>query len=283
MAEGLSPLPTKIHISCLAVLGFALLLATSAAAAPGRHKGELYFHWGYNWSVYSESDIHFEGPGYKFTLNEVTAHDRQSAFKASTYLNPAKMTVPQYDARIGYFFGERTSVSFGVSHLKYVVTQLQGTTISGFIDESASSQYAGDYDNDLIRLDYDFLMYEHTDGLNYGNLEIETMVPIWEKDSLTQGLYATVGVGAGIVTPKTDVTLLGGERSDRFHLAGYGLNTKVGLKYEFLKRFFLQYFISVGWMNLTDIPTRGGGLDSAEQSLFYLEHAMVGGMTVYTF
>ncbi len=109
------------------------------------------------------------------------------------------------------------------------------------------------------------------------------MVPIWEKDSLTQGLYATVAAGAGIVTPKTDVTLLGGERSDRFHLAGYGLNTKMGLKYEFLKRFFLQYFISVGWMNLTDIPTRSGGLDTAEQSLFFLEHAMVGGMTVYTF
>ena len=273
----------KNRTCSLAALVCLLMATSSASAAPGRHKGELYFHWGYNWSVYSESDIHFQGPGYDFTLNAVTAHDRQSAFKAGTYLNPTKMTVPQYDARIGYYIGERTSVSIGVVHLKYVVTQMQGTTITGFIDESASSEYAGDYDNDLIQLDYDFLMFEHTDGLNYSNLEIETMVPVWEKSSRTQGLYATMGVGAGIVTPKTDVTLLGGERSDRFNLAGYGLNTKVGLKYEFLTRFFLHYFISVGWMNLTDIPTRGGGLDTAEHSLFYLEHAMVGGMTVYTF
>ncbi len=268
---------------CLMLLTALCLLIAEAGAAPGRHKGEFFFYWGYNWSAYSESDMHFQGPGYDFTLSEVTAHDRPSAFKPRVYLNPAKMTVPQYDARIGYYIGERTNISFGVAHLKYVVTQLQGTTITGHIDESVSTEYAGDYDNDLMRLGYDFLMFEHTDGLNYSNLEIETMTPLWEKGSGSQGLYGTMAIGAGIVTPKTDVTLLGGERSDRFHLAGFGLNTKIGLKYEFLRRYFLQYFVSVGWMNLDGIPTRAGGQDTADQNLLYLEHAMVGGMTVYTF
>lgn len=261
----------------------SIFLASLAVAAPGRHHGELFLQWGYNWSVYSESDIHFSGPGYDFTLNDLSAHDRQTPFSAGIYLNPIRMTVPQYDARIGYFISDRTSISLGVSHLKYVIEPMQGTTITGTIEESASEDYAGQYQNDLIQLDSDFLMFEHTDGLNYSNVEIETMVPIWENSNLTLGLYGTLAAGAGIVTPVTDVTLLDGERSDRFSLAGYGFNTKTGLKFEFLTRYYLQYFVSVGWLNLSGIPTRSGHEDTAEHSLFFLEHAFVGGVTLYTF
>lgn len=266
------------------LFGLVLLLMSSLThAAPGRHKGELYLQWGYNWSAYSASDIHFQGDGYDFTLNNVTAEDRPVPFKASTYLSPSRLTIPQYDGRIGYYIGERTSLSMGVTHLKYVVQQRQGTTITGYIDDSVSSQYGGQYDNTLIQLDEDFLMYEHTDGLNYANIEIETMLPLWENRKRSVGLYATIALGAGFVTPVTDVTLFGDQRSDEFNWAGYGFNTKTGLKFEFWTRLYLQYFISVGWLDLSDVPTRSEGSDTAEQSILYVEHAAVFGVTLYTF
>ena len=267
----------------LSALGLLLAVCSPAGAAPGRHKGELYFYWGYNRSVYSSSDIRFKGPGYDFTLNELSANDRPTGFSAGTYLNPSRMTIPQYEARVGFYVGERTNISVGMTHMKYVVTQNQGTTITGFIDSSASATHAGIYDNTVIGLDAGFLKFEHTDGLNYGNVEIETMIPAWENKARTMGFYVTTAAGVGLVTPKTDVTLFGQERSDRLNLAGYGLNTKVGMKFEFLKHFFLHYFISVGWMDLWGIPTKSGGQDTAEQNLFYLENAVVGGMTVHTF
>jgi hypothetical protein len=271
----------RVLIPC--VLGLLLLVPSTARTAPGRHKGELYFYWGYNGSVYSASDIHFEGPGYDFTLNQVTAHDKPTEFSAGIYLNPTRMTIPQYEARIGFYIGERTNVSLGVTHIKYVMTQDQGTTITGEIDSSASVPFAGIYDNTVIGLGSNFLQFEHTDGLNYGNAEIETMIPAWENKARSLGFYVTTAVGAGIVVPKSNVTLFGQERSDHFNLAGFGLNSKVGVKFEFLKHFFLHYFISAGWMDLSGIPTRAGGEDTAAQSLYYLESAVVGGMTVHTF
>ncbi len=273
----------SLKVLIITIIGLASLISAPTLGSPGKHKGELYFYWGYNRSTYASSNLHFQGPGYDFTMNEATAHDKPSSFSAGLYLNPARMTVPQYEARIGYYISERTNVSIGMTHMKYVVTQNQGTTISGYINESASTEYAGEYDNTLLQMDYDFLMFEHTDGLNFGNVEIETMVPAWENTNQSLGLYVTVALGLGIVTPKTDVTLLGGERSDRMSLAGYGINTKVGLKFEFLTRCFLHYFISMGWMNLDDIPTRGGGQDTVDQNLFFLENALVGGLTVYSF
>jgi len=273
--------PGLVHILVVGLLCSSL--PNSVRADIGHHKGELYLQWGYNWSAYSASDLHFQGEGYDFTLNDVTAEDRPTPFSFGTYLKPSRMTIPQYDGRIGYFIGDRTSLSVGVTHLKYVVQQMQGTTITGYIDDSVSSEYGGIYDNTLIQLDYDFLMYEHTDGLNYANVEIETMVPIWENGGRSLGLYATIAVGAGLVTPVTDVTLFGDQRSDKFYFAGLGLNTKTGLKFEFLKRLYLQYFISVGWLNLSGIPTRSEGADTADQSIFYIEHAGVFGVTLYTF
>ncbi len=267
---------------CLLLSAFSLCSAP-VLAEPGNHKGELYFYWGYNRSTYASSDLHFQGPGYDFTLNEATAHDKPSSFSAGLYLNPARMTVPQYEARIGYYISERTNISLGMTHMKYVLTQNQGTTISGTIEESASPDHAGIYDNDLIQMGHDFLQFEHTDGLNYGNAEIETMIPAWENSSQSMGLYVTAALGLGIVTPKTDVTLFGQERSDRLSLAGFGINTKVGLKFEFLTRFFLHYFISVGYIDLNGIPTRSGGQDTADQSIIFGANSMVGGMTVYTF
>ena len=267
----------------LAIICVSSLCNGSTEASPGSHKGELFFYWGYNRSTYSSSDLHFQGPGYDFTLNEATAHDKPTSFSMDPYLNPARMTVPQYEARIGFYISERTNISLGMTHMKYVLTQNQGATISGTIGESASEDFAGDYDNTVVQMNSDFLKFEHTDGLNYGNVEIETMVPAWENSSQTRGLYVTAALGVGIVTPKTDVTLFGQERSDQLSLAGYGINTKVGLKFEFLTRFFLHYFISVGWMDLSGIPTKEGGQDTAEQSLFFGENALVGGLSVYTF
>ena len=276
-------MPSNLKLLVLTIISSFCLCYSPSTASPGSHKGELYFYWGYNRSTYSSSDLHFKGPGYDFTMHEATAHDKPSSFSAGLYLNPARMTVPQYEARIGFYIGERTNISLGMTHMKYVLTQNQGTTITGTIDESASSEHAGTYDNSLIRMDTEFLEFEHTDGLNYGNVEIETMVPAWENNSRSRGLYITAALGIGIVTPKTDVTLFGQERSDRMSLAGYGINTKIGLTFEFVTRAFLHYFVSVGWMDLTDIPTKGGGNDTVDQHLFFLENALVGGLSVYTF
>ena len=59
----------------------------------------------------------------------------------------------------------------GTDHMKYVVVENQTAVISGEIAESIS-RFDGTYDNDKILLSPDFLHFEHTDGLNYWNIEV---------------------------------------------------------------------------------------------------------------
>ncbi len=45
--------------------------------------------------------------------------------------------------------------------MKYIVDQDQMTTISGIINDEASQKYAGTYLNEPIKLEKDFLIFEH--------------------------------------------------------------------------------------------------------------------------
>ncbi|MFZ1702900.1 MAG: hypothetical protein WAT79_01065, partial [Saprospiraceae bacterium] len=82
-------------------------------------KGKIYVFWGWNWSVYSKSDLHFKGSDYDFTLKNVKSSDRQSPFSLNTYFNPSKFTIPQYNFRLGYYLKEHWDISFGIDHMKY--------------------------------------------------------------------------------------------------------------------------------------------------------------------
>jgi len=102
------------------------------------NKGKIFFHWGYNFSSYAKSDIHFTGPGYDFTIHDVKASDRPTKL-SMTYINPAKLTIPQFNFHFGYFIKDNYSISIGWDHMKYVVDIPQTVRISGYINEEISN------------------------------------------------------------------------------------------------------------------------------------------------
>src|SRR5690606_35866007 len=111
-----------------------------------------------------------KGDDYSFRLDKVKATDKQSELSVD-YINPAKMTIAQYNFRIGYFFKDNWSISLGNDHMKYVVSQGQIVEITGHIGR-IGTDYNSDYNKDEIEIKGDFLKFEHTDGLNYENIEL---------------------------------------------------------------------------------------------------------------
>ena len=97
------------------------------------NKGKVFVYWGGNRGSFSKSDITFKGENYNFTLNNVVSHDKPKGYHID-YINPARMTIPQTNFRLGYFFTDHYKVSIGVDHMKYVVTQNQQSNISGTIN-----------------------------------------------------------------------------------------------------------------------------------------------------
>lgn len=241
-------------------------------------KGDFFFHWGYNSSWYGKSDIRFQGPNYDFTLKDVVAHDRQSKLSWS-YLNPGLITVPQYNIRAGYFIKDNYSISIGWDHMKYVMDIPQTVVIDGHIGSNISptntptGSLAGDYNGQSINVKESMLTYEHTDGFNYANIEIERYDDIWVAPGGNTSLTLETGLGGGLMVPRSDVRLFGQGRNNHFSISGYGVSAKVGLKFYVWKNVYLQNTTKFGATNLTNVHTTGWDeYDHASQKINYIEN-----------
>ena len=238
-------------------------------------KGKFYFYWGWNKAQYSYSDIRFKGDNYNFSLFDVAAQDRQTAWDPSVYLNPGSMTIPQTVARIGYYFHDNWNLSLGVDHMKYVMVRNQVTNIDGYIDlQNTFTQFNGVYDNEPMMIGEDFLQFEHTDGLNYINIEIsrvDNLGDFFKWNSKKIQLNILESIGTGVLYPKTNSTLLSKERYDDFHLSGFGVSLKGGINLTLYDRFFVQAEIKTGYINMSDIRTTTSNTDSASQEFFFFQ------------
>lgn len=240
-------------------------------------KGRMYFYWGWNRGWYSDSNINYTGKDYDFTLNNVVGKDRQSKLSLDTYFNPTKFSIPQYNFRVGYFLKENWDVSFGIDHMKYVVQQNQSVEISGHIDDT-QSKYFGVYSHSNILIQPSFLKFEHTDGLNYVNIELRHTNKILDFGKIK--INVKEGLGLGFLLPKTNTTLLEKDRYDEFHLAGYGVSGVVGINITFLNCFFVQSEFKEGFINLPDIRTTNSKLDRASQSFTFSQLNIVFGGSI---
>lgn len=261
------------------------------------NKGKFYIFWGGNRESYSKSDIHFSGENYDFVVHNAEARDKPKGYHID-YANPARMTIPQTNFRMGYFINDHYNISIGLDHMKYVFKQNQIANVSGYVNlpaTDAGSIYNGTYDNTPIDFyvnynpDIDnnpppFLTFEHTDGLNYINTEISRVDDIssklfksWNSDKVQ--INVTEGLGAGILLPKTNTRLLGKDRYDEFHVSGYGISAKVGLNFTFFKHFFIQTELKGGYIDMNNIRTTQNKADKAEQNFWFLQRIItVGGI-----
>ncbi len=244
------------------------------------NKGKFFVYWGWNWASYTDSDIRFKGDNYDFTLSNVKAQDRQTKFSFKDYFHPGRVTIPQTNYRIGYFFKENYTISIGVDHMKYVMIADQDVNIKGNINVG-NPKYDGVYNNENINLEADFLRFEHTDGLNYVNVELKRFddVSHWFGLNLEDlQINLTEGVGVGVLYPRTNTSLLGKERHDDFHLSGYGASIGAGVNITFLKHFFVQADLKGGYIYMPDIKTSVSSADSASQSFYFFENTiLIGG------
>jgi hypothetical protein len=277
----------KTKLIVIALSFFAISSVVSAQdldANPEKYtahnKGKFFVSWGGNRESYSKSDIHFKGDDYDFTLYDVNAGDKPKGWHID-YVNPARMTIPQTNFRLGYFISDHYSITLGVDHMKYVMAQNQAVDFTGNYPNAGT--YGETLPNDQVFLTKEFLTFEHTDGLNYVHTEvsrfddISKIFRINNTDKIQVNI--TEGLGAGVLYPKTNTQLLGRERHDDFHISGYGLSAKAGINITFFKHFYIQGELKGGYINMPDIRTTKSPSDSASQHFMFFQRIIaVGGI-----
>lgn len=261
-----------------------------------KNKGKAYFYWGGNRAKYSKSDIHFKGNNYDFTLQNVNAEDKPKGWHID-YINPARMTIPQTNFRLGYYIHDNYQISFGFDHMKYVVVRPQNVRIDGLINfngiEEGDANYNGTYNNDTINLidtkgpdgNPSFFAFEHTDGLNYINIEIARVDDLGEFLNLNPNkiqINLLEGIGFGGLYPKTNATIIGKPRNDEFHWSGYGVSAKAGLNLTFFNNFMIQTELKGGFINMPWIKTTIDG-DTAKQNFWFIQHNITVGYVFQLF
>lgn len=272
----------KLFLILVSLMSFSFSKAQSDSIQTKRYtahnKGKVYFYYGGNRVAFTDSNLRIQGNGYDFELHDISAHDRPSE-GAGDYFNPLTLTTPQTNYRIGYYFHDKYNISLGLDHMKYVMEQNQTVDISG--------NYPSGFDGNQINngkvnlTDGQFLTYEHTDGLNYINIEINRVEDISKflKIKNTDKFQVNVmgGVGSGILFPRTDATFLGKPRWDQFHVSGFGVHLNTALNLTFFKHFFIQSELKGGYINMGDIRISYDSSDRASQDFFFLQNTFVVG------
>jgi len=244
------------------------------------NKGKFYISWGGNRETFSQSDIHFKGSNYDFTIKNASARDKPKGWHID-YINPKRFTIPQTNFKLGYFINDHYSISLGEDHMKYVLVENTTKSVTGYINlpaEEPGSQFNGNFNGEDYFVSREFLQFEHTNGLNYIYLEfarhddISGLINLPNTDKFQVNI--TEGLGAGVLYPKTNTTLLLKERYDQFHLSGYGLHLNVGLNLTFFKHFYVQGDLRGGFINMPNIRTTSNTNESASQHFWFLQRVI---------
>jgi hypothetical protein len=210
----------------------------------GHHRGSLYFSWGYNRDWYTRSDIRFRNnttDDFDFTFHDAKAHDHSSM---SDFWKPSNLTVPQYDATVGYMFNDKHDLGIEVAwnHLKYVVDDNQVMRAAG--------QIRGfHFDRDTL-VTPDFVHLQHTNGNNY------LMVNLVKRQRLLMGRHLALSaigkVGGGPMITYTIASIFTSHSEGPFRYEGWVAGASAGLRFEIFRYFFLQSDMQGAFANYTN-------------------------------
>ncbi len=262
----------KLH---LLLLIFISLSFTSVNAQYSKHKrkrstnaGTIFFYWGNNRTFYSPSSIRFIGTDYDFTLSKVKGQDKQTR-NAGDYFNPTRITLPQYNFRLGYYFVQKWAISVGVDHFNYRIKSNSEAVLNGHFGLKADSLWKGNYTDESVILDPAHFYFEHSGALNFIRIELMRSFDIWEAGRKRQfAITGNVGAGLGPVLSKSYLYFNGKQTHGSATAAGYGLGISGAIRLEFFKHVFIQGEGGFSFAHLPSIKTNISDLNQRSKQAF---------------
>jgi len=233
-------------------------------------KGTFYFTGGYNFDWFAKGTMHFEDHttnNYDFTLYDVKAVDKKEELKNILHED---ITIPQYSFRIGYWFNNKRDlgIELNYDHAKYKVLRNQTLHLKGQI-------HGKEYDLDTL-VTSSFLKFEHSNGANFCVVNIIKRQNLLHNRNKKLWLGAVFKYGFGFVYPRTDVTIFGISRNDKYHVAGYVTALETGFRFDLFKYFFLETTLKGVFANYNNVLLPGDG--RAKHKVYGVEYIALCGL-----
>ncbi len=202
------------------------------ATKPYRH-GEFYFSWGYNTEAYTKSNIKIDQPqlGNKYSYTDVQGHDHRGWDEG---LFSKALTIPQYNYRIGYFFGNKRDlgIELNFDHTKFIFpdgpAHIKGTINGKAVDSTVN-----------FTRDNGFYYYLNN-GANFLLLNI-TKRWHWKTNKRENiKLDAIAKFGIGPVIPHVDNSFFGKANDADFQFGGWNTGLEGAFRSTFFKHIYLE-------------------------------------------
>ena len=251
----------KYVIGCLV---FGSIIFTASAQKKSKLLTGMYLQWGYNTEWYTKSNIHFnsvvDGVPHNFTLFKARAHDRSDI--DGVVKNPIEVTVPQYNYRVGFYLNKKhtKAIEINFDHTKYIIYNNQTIHAKGYI--------GNDYFDKDTSFTFNQVHFEHTNGANFYQINYVQLYEL-KRNAKRTVFTALWKAGAGILIPKTDITLSNKRVDNRFHIAGYCFGAEGGARWYFSRKLFLEGTAKAGFANY--INALGAGNGKVNHSFGYVE------------
>lgn len=257
-------------------------ITSATVSTKSKNKGSFYLMWGYTRAWYSKSTIHFKDHSnkyypetgkyhdYDFTVYDAKAKDRPDFDAIKDVIN---ITIPQFVVHGGYYFNNKRDLGIEINydHAKYVVTNYQKVRVKG--------TFNGNYvDKDTILDPDNFLHFEHTDGANFWMVNLLKRWKFFEPSKKFNAGFV-VKPGAGIVYPRTDVTMFGTRLNNDWHIAGWIAGVESALRVEFLKHGVFEFAGKGVYADYRKCLVLGKGNGTARHHFFATQLTMTLGVS----
>lgn len=229
----------QIVIAIVAII-FINSVSANAQEKP-RRRGELYFSWGYNTEWYTNSTIKIKQPslGNDFSFKNVKGHDHRGWDEG---LFSLPLTIPQYNYRLGYFFGNKQDwgVEINFDHTKFIFADDQMVRIKGTINNKPVDGHVRFRQNDAPGADSSSYYF-----LNNGaNFLLFNVMKRWHLSANKKKTIMIDGIskfGIGPLFPHVQNKFFDQpENNPDFQLGGWNTGIEGALRSTFYRHVYLE-------------------------------------------
>jgi hypothetical protein len=221
------------------LIGNIVLLFTiplySIGQTKKKHKGEIYFSWGYNTEWYTRSTLKIYQPelnnNYKF--KSIRGHDHRGWDDG---LFSKALSIPQYNYRLGYFFNNKKDlgVEINFDHTKFIFSDqqaaikgtLNGRQVDSSVYFSAPTGFYYYLNNGANFLLFNIVKRWHWHTNKQENIKIEAL--------------AKAGIGP-LIPHVQNKFFNQPENKPGFQLGGWNTGVEGALRSTFYKHVYLEF------------------------------------------
>lgn len=227
----------------LLFLGGSLSLA-QRGVFNSAYKGNINIQLGTASTYFQASTLNFSGSKFDFLVQNATLRQPNSEL----LLPSSEWAENQYKLTVGYTVKRGILLSLNIDNFKYSLTP-QELLISGRVAPGYDQLggLSGIYNNTNVSMDTLGFAF-NVSSAKFISTRLEFLQNLYRVKNRMFVINAAYGIGIGVLHSASNMVFGPAEQSKITGFSGLGVNVNVGLRFEFLRHFYMMPLLNGGYL-----------------------------------